>query len=199
MDRKSRGILRVVGFSLWLVVATLAAATLTAWHTVDLTPPEHVALRGHGDSKWRMTHYLAGDCACSRAVGRHLVARGPIAWVNEEILLLGRGDTSAENQLLNELKHGGFHPKVIAAEAAASLHGVEGVPLLEISAPDGAIHYRGGYREQNAPPGEYLDAAILTKLIASEPVPATRVYGCATSRRLRTRLDPLSLRTLLLP
>jgi hypothetical protein len=200
MVQKGHGILRVLGFSVWLAVATLAAATLTAWHSVDLTPGQGLATaRSPRDGKWHLTHYLAGDCACSRAVARHLLARGPIGSATEEVFFVGSTETTVENQLLDGLKRSGFHPKVITAEAAASLHGVEGVPLLEIAGPDKTIRYRGGYRERNAAPEEYLDAAIFTRLVASKPVLSARVYGCATSRRLRSRLDPLSLRKLLLP
>jgi hypothetical protein len=38
--------------------------------------------------------------------------------------------------------------------------------------------------------------ALLSGLLASQPVPRLRVYGCATSRRLKGFLDPLSLKSL---
>lgn len=73
---------------------------------------------------------------------------------------------------------------------------MEGVPILKIAGPDGSTRFQGAYRGQGTPPGQYLDIAILSGLIESKPVPQLRAYGCATSRRLKSMLDPLSLKSL---
>lgn len=128
------------------------------------------------------------------------MARGPLTIAVEEVILIRSSDAPAENELLTALTRTGFKTSVIAADAAASLEGrIEGVPVLNIEAPDGTTRFHGGYRAQNAPPGEYLDVAVLSGLMASKPVPDLRVLGCATSRHLRSQLDPLSFRSLSFP
>jgi hypothetical protein len=86
--------------------------------------------------------------------------------------------------------------RVLAKERAASIDGVEGVPALEIVAPGNRIAFRGGYRDAGAPPGKYLDVALLSDLMASKPARGVPVIGCATSERLRHLLDPIGLKSL---
>jgi hypothetical protein len=201
MKGNSQKIGRALGFTLWLTAATFAAATLTSWHSVALPVSlEQPKLRhSHGD-RWHLTHYLSADCACSRAVARYLMVRGPLVEATEEVVLIRSSDTPAENRLVDSLTRTGFQIRITTAEAAASLDGgVQGVPVLHIEAPDGTTKFRGGYRARNTPPEEYLDVAILSGLMASKPVPELRVIGCATSRRLRLQLDPLSFRSLSFP
>jgi hypothetical protein len=189
------GPLRALGFALWLAVATFATTTLTAWHAVAVPmQPYSKQSNSHGNT-WHLTHYLSSNCACSRAIARYLIARSPLSIATEEVVMIGSSDIAAESGMLDALSRKGFHTVTVTAEAAAA-EGVEGVPLLKIEAPDGTTRFRGGYRERNAPPEEYLDVSILSGLIASKPAPNVRVYGCATSRRLRALLDPLSLKSL---
>jgi hypothetical protein len=196
MERSSDGHLRAIGFAFWLIAATFAASTLTAWHSVSLPlQPERSKPRGGHGNGWHLTHYLSPNCACSRAIARYLIARGTLSKATEEIVFIGSSDIPAENGLLDALNRRGFHITSVSAETAAE-EGVEGVPILKIEAPDGSIRFRGGYRERSTPPEEYLDVAILSGLIASQPVPNPRAYGCATSRRMRSLLDPLSLKSL---
>jgi hypothetical protein len=197
--------LRISFFAFWLTLATFAATTLTAWHSVTLpTEPTRAKSGRSHPGKWLLTHFLSADCLCSQALARHLQARGPLAAADEEVVVIGPVDSSAhrdtaQRKMIESLNRAGFQAATMTVEAAASQEGVEGVPLLNVTGPDGIIRFRGGYRDRGAPPDRYLEVAILTSLRASQPVPATRVYGCATSRRLRTLLDPLSLKSLSLP
>jgi hypothetical protein len=106
--------------------------------------------------------------------------------------VIGEEGSRARGELVAALKRSGFDAAAMTPETAAAEHGVEGVPLLEISAPDGSVRFRGGYRDRNTPPGQYLDVTILEGLIASRLAPQLQVYGCATSRRLKLYLDPFS-------
>jgi hypothetical protein len=97
---------------------------------------------------------------------------------------------------MDALNRLGFHSTSIGREIAASRYHVEGVPLLEVEAPDGSVRFRGGYRKRNVPNDEYLDTAIVSDLMNSITPPRLRVYGCATSHRLKSLLDPLSILSL---
>jgi hypothetical protein len=196
MERNSHGPLRIIGFALWLTVATIAATTLTAWHSTALPvrPADPELPNSHGNT-WHLTHYLSPNCACSRAIARYLMARNPLISATEEVVIIGSSDVPAENELVARLSQKGFRTTAVSAEAAAE-EGVEGVPMLKIEAPDGTARFRGGYQQRGAPPEKYLDVAILSGLMASKPVPNLRVYGCATSRRLRSLLDPFALKSL---
>lgn len=189
-------------FGLWLVVATFAATTMTSWHSVALPAHSGSAARGtsHAGS-WHLTHFLSADCACSRDVARHLVKRGRLqtAAATEEVVFVASSDISEQNRMREELNGAGFLSTIITTETAASADGVEGVPTLRIEAPDGTMRFNGGYRDRTAKPEDYLDLVILSSLMHSRPVPRPRVYGCATSARLRTLLDPWSLRSLSFP
>ena len=188
---------RGFGFGFWLIAATFAAASLTAWHSVALpvgNPVETTA--GTEDGRWHMVHYLSSDCACSREVANYLVRRRPLAGVMEEVVLIASENPGAQLKMLNMFKQNGFRTSLMAPDAAANDAGVEGVPLLQIRAPDGSLRFRGGYREHGAPPDRFLDISILSGLMNSRAVPRPRVYGCATTHRLRALLDPLSLKVL---
>lgn len=197
MKKKRRDIFRIAGFITWLAAATFAATTLTAWHSVAFpTKPEHTVLNQRHKGRWLLTHYLSAECTCSQTVMRHLSQRGPLADAMEDVVVIQSQDVPQDNKMLSELIRSGFHVRSITAEAASSIEGVEGVPLLKIEAADGTVRYRGGYRENGAPLEKNLDTVILAGLMASAPVPSLRVFGCATSYRLRSLLDPLSFKLL---
>jgi hypothetical protein len=188
-------------FGLWLILATVAASTLTAWHSLALPVPARPSWsRSDGTTGWRVTHYLSSECACSRAVASYLEKRRPLAQVTEEVVLIDSGDGGRDAAFGRSLRDKKFSVELLANGQAASMDGVEGVPTLEIVSPSHRVVYLGGYRERGAPPGKYLDLAILSGLMAPKPtrdLPGSLpIYGCATSAHLRNLLDPLRLKSL---
>lgn len=130
---------------------------------------------------------------------RHLIWRGQLISATEEAVVIGSSDPVGQARMMAGLRQAGLIVTAITPEAAASVDGVEGVPPLKIDAPDGLTAFRGGYRDQGAPPDQFPDESILSGLMASRPIHRPRVYGCATSNRLRSALDPLSLKSLSIP
>src|SRR6202012_1504264 len=131
------------------------------------------------------------DCACSRSVAAYLAARGPVPGVDEEIVLIDDPvATQVRDEMQRSLKAHAFTVTLRSAGDVAAADGVEGVPTLEAIAPDNHIAYRGGYNEHGAAPGDYLDTAILADLRAAKPRGELRIFGFATSQRLRRRQDP---------
>lgn len=184
-------------FGVWLILATVAASTLTAWHTISLPSTlKNAAASGDRIVGWRVRHYLSAECACSRAVAAYLATRGPMDVAREDVVLIASGDSEKDGVFGKTLRDKGFAVEVVTEETAASTAGVEGVPALEILAPDQRIAFRGGYRERGAAPGMYLDRAILSDLMVAKPVRVLPIYGCATSARLRNLMDPFGLKGL---
>jgi len=184
-----------LGFGLWLIAATFAAASLTAWHSIAL-PDSQLPKRAarEPDGRWHMTHYFSAACACSWQVARYLAGRKPLAGVQEDIVVIASDDPSAGARMLDLLKRNAFRTRIMTPEVAAAEDGVEGVPMLQIQSPDGAIKFRGGYREHGH--NQFLDVSIISGLMKSSPVVRPGIYGCATTHRLRSLLDPLSLKVL---
>lgn len=184
---------RGFAFGAWLIAATLAATSMTAWHALALP----VGLPSSSDTvpsgRWRLTHYLSADCACSHEVARYLIQRQALHRAAETVAFIGPGD----DLLQADLARAGYEVSVQTAQRAASEAGVNGVPLLQITSPAGSIAFRGGYRDMRVNPARFLDLEILDGLVDSRPIAHPRVYGCATTRRLRMLLDPLSLKSLL--
>lgn len=190
---RNRRAVSAIAFGFWLTAATIAAATITSWHTVALPgqQSQDMAL-SNADHQWHLRHYLSPDCECSRAISRYLVRRGPLNTAIEEVVLVTSGnDALRAGEISARLIRSGFHTRIIASSAAAEAR-VEAVPTLEIEAPDGRIRFRGGYRDRTAPAGVYLDVSMLSDLIDSKPVAPLPVFGCATSARLRQQLNPLA-------
>jgi hypothetical protein len=191
------GIRRLAVFSVfgaWLILATVAASTLTAWHSIAVPVSTNSAgLTKGGSTGWRITHYLSSECGCSQGVASYLESRGPLSQATEEVVLIASTDRGRDAAFRGRLSEKNFRVELIS-ENDASTDGVQGVPTLEIVAPTGRVAFRGGYRKLGAAPGAYLDVAILSGLMASRPVGAIPIYGCATSTRLRRLLDPLGLK-----
>lgn len=157
MPERGRSARRFIGFAVWLVAATFAAATLTAWHAVALpTPTQESTVHSTRAGVWHLTHYLSVDCACSRAIAAYLMARGPLALAAEDIVFVSSPDVRTQKNMLEDLRRRGFQTASTMSEARASQEGTNGVPLLKIEGPDGTVRFRGGYRERNTPSGEYL-------------------------------------------
>jgi hypothetical protein len=186
----------------WLVVSTLAASSLTAWHWISLpvppqaASPEEIAAGG----QWRVTHYLSSDCACSRSVADYLVKRGPLPQALEDVVLIRTSALAEDARLEGTLRHAkgnqkAFRIKSVTPEEAAR-HGIEAVPLLEIAAPGNRVLYRGGHQRRGERPGIYSDIAIVSALMAQDAPQRLPVYGCATSSRLRGLIDPFHIKSL---
>lgn len=194
MAGQTKSVVSSLVFGLWLVVATVAATILTAWHWVSLPVQAKIDHAGNRIAGWRLRHYLASDCSCSRSVASYLITRGPLPNAAEEIVLLDSGDGSKTVELERRLRKRGFAVTGMTPDLAALREGVEGVPTFEVVGSDSRVVYRGGYRERGAAPGKYLDTTILSDVMAARTAPSLPVYGCATGERLRRQLDPFGFK-----
>lgn len=188
--------LSLVIFAVWLLAATLAASILTSWHWVSI-PILSTSLAPEALGGWRIRHYLSSECACSLSVAGHLVARGPIEGVRERVFFADSAEGARTSDLIRRLTSRGFAVERLAGEGQANVfagRGIHGVPALEVISPEGAVAYRGGYRDRGSAPDAFRDAAIVRELTNFRPAPAIPVFGCAVTERFRRQLDPFGLK-----
>ncbi|MDQ8204097.1 hypothetical protein QEH54_13810 [Pelagicoccus sp. SDUM812003] len=175
----------------WIVLVSIPLSYFSAAHLTSL-PIAKQPLSSSLDGRWRIMHVLGESCACSRSVLDYLQRRGALSDVAEETLLLEARPGSLEG-----LRQAGFLANGGDAEALCAGYGAEGVPFFQILRPDGEVAYSGSYFDGMArPTSGFLDVDTLRTLRSGGWVPERPVYGCPTSDRLRTRLDPFGLKQL---
>jgi hypothetical protein len=172
------------GLALWLAATTAVAGATAVLHDSPLPlpapPPEQPTGAAH------LTHALAVECPCSGRILAYLEERGAVPGVAEEVLLVG-GDPA----LVERLRARGFAVSVLD-EAELAQRGIVGVPSLVVWRPDGTAAYRGAYAPR--PQMDPIDLDLLAEVregTAPEPMP---IFGCAVSRGLQLRLDPLRIK-----
>ena len=181
-------------FAIWLVLVSVALASLMAGHTVAFLPPSPRQLAqlpgAQGARAWRLVHIFAPDCLCSRTVSDRLLERGTLPGSEELVILAGPDATLAAR-----LRERGFHVQDLRTAELKEKYGIEGVPWLVIFSPAGEALYSGGYNDHPISKHTRIrDLELFAQAKngqAPAPLPA---YGCATSERLKRLLDPLHLK-----
>lgn len=181
---------------LWAAAMVVMGGFLLARHVVALprpavTDPQLVAaVRAAAPAgQWALLHVLSSECGCSRRVRHHLLRRGPIPGVHEEVVLVGDNGEEA-----GPLRARGFATEVVRPQQLWLRYHVEAAPLLVIRDAAGLVRYAGGYTERKQGPVIH-DVDLLAELRAGRdprPLPA---LGCAVSESLRRAVDPLRLST----
>lgn len=180
------------GFTgLWVVGITVPLALFCVSHLVALpiarTP---VTLSSNAEkTDWRIVHVLSEECVCSQGVLEYLKARGTVEGREEEVVLVNSSET-----MMKELRSLGYAATLVEAESFCGAFGAEGVPFFQVLDKDSlkysGAYFDGVYREGSA----FLDLPTLKKLADGRSVKERPVYGCPTSKRLRTLLDPFGFR-----
>lgn len=174
-------------FFLWFAGILFLGGALTAVHelplVVSVPAPEAAAT-----PSWTVTHVLSTKCGCSKRVLLHLVARGAQQdGVRERVLLI-----EANDEWRDQLEHVGFEVEAIDAERLAAEVGVDAAPTVVLRRPDGSLAYSGAYAPKRAAPPQ--DVELLARARAGETLEAFPLFGCAVSRELQERSDPLRLK-----
>jgi hypothetical protein len=180
-------------FGAWACAAVLAGSVLMSFHQPFRTPGERIMslAQGRDDGSWRMLHLVSGGCGCSQRVMRHLLERGAIAGVEEEVLAVDGGEPylAGSAALLEKLSQAGFLVNHVAASAIPADTGLNGVPLLAVASPGRQTVYVGGYGS-----GGDQDGVILRELMAGRKAEPFAAIGCAVGSRLRRAVDPFQLK-----
>ena len=139
---------------------------------------------------WRIVHVLAESCACSRDVLDYLLERGSEDGFQEDVVLLdGSGD------FVSKLRAQGFSVTTAESESLCEAFGSEGVPFFQVLEADDSLRYSGAYYDSvHRTYGGFQDLDTYSKIKNGKFVRSRPVYGCATSDRLKSRLDPFGLK-----
>jgi hypothetical protein len=173
-----------IGLVAWMSGVVVMGAALTALHEVPLPVPS--VERAAPAAAFRIRHGLSAMCPCSQRVMKWLERRGAVAGVDEQVLILDGDEATAA-----PLRERGYQVSLVddAGMAAAGIHAA---PSLVIFRPDGEVAYAGAYAPR--PQMDPIDLVLLDRARKGEIVASMPLLGCAMSRSLQERLDPLHLK-----
>ena len=179
--------------TLWAPGSVVLVAAMMMSHLLALPTPLSRAVetalvrQGEPRGTWLAFHVLYADCPCSQRVALSLEARGARADFDERVLLVGH-----DPALLAALSAKRFHVDSITPDELKERFGIEAAPAFFAVAADGSVPYVGGYSGYQEGPAE--DTRILSLVrhgLRPEPLP---LFGCAVSRELQVKADPLGLK-----
>jgi hypothetical protein len=181
-------------FVAWFVAVSVPAVYQLAEHTLSLPMPvpdklQAAMMARHDAQRWTVVHVLYSECGCSKRVGDWLTERTPIEGAVERVIVVG----DDHDELVTRLRVRGLDVEVTSAQDLVDHYGVVAAPLFVVSAPSGEVRYVGGYTEQKRGP-VIRDRGIVEALERGERVEALPVLGCAVSKDLQRRVDPLALK-----
>lgn len=186
-----RGPLLVLFACVWAVSISVPLGLFSASHMAALPVAEEVAVdSGEVAGEWRIVHVLAEECACSRSVIEYLLDRGSAGEMQEDVVLL-----DGSRELVSRLRSGGFRVTTVEAEDFCESLGSEGVPFFQVVEGGESPRYSGAYFDSafRATSG-FLDLKTYSLIKDGGFVLSRPVFGCATSERLKSLLDPLGLK-----
>jgi hypothetical protein len=174
------------------ILSLVVGSVLLASHTPFQANPDGLSYLarqvGTARGTWQAIHLLSTTCSCSRGVAEHLIKRGPMAQVNEHIVLAG-----SDAALANRLRLAGFPVEIMSPETVATHYHIAGAPWLVFVSPQGDVRYQGGYTPAHAR-NNYQDEQIWSDLRSGRTADSLPVLGCALGKRLQRTLDPLGLK-----
>jgi hypothetical protein len=106
--------------------------------------------------------------------------------VRERVLFVG------DSPRADELAAAGYEVERLDEDALRDRYGFEGVPAFVLVAPDGGVRYLGGYTRTKQG-NDFIDVTATAAALRGESTGALPVFGCAVSRSLQQRRDPLGL------
>ena len=187
-----------VYFSLgaWVLGVSLPLIYFHAWHSVplpqtDLRVENLLEDLGAELDRWQMLHFVDAACLCSNFVAQHLVERGPQAGLRERVIVL---DTT-KLEVSEALSAKDFEVQRLAAEEMARRYNITSVPALVVFDKQKRLRYYGGYSDRTIHKYTKIkDIEIYQELLAGRFPKDLPQFGCASSKELQAKLDPLRLK-----
>jgi hypothetical protein len=120
----------------------------------------------------------------------HLVTRGPIPGVREQVLLVEEEEVEGlESRLIVR----GFGVRKVTEAAFRDRYGMEAAPAMVVLDAKSRVAYLGGYTDRKQG-SDIRDRHVIAEALAGRRAPPLPVLGCAVSRSLQQRVDPLSVK-----
>jgi hypothetical protein len=190
------------GISVWAAACVVAGTYLLAAHLLTLpapAPTDPVLHRGiaahrgaHQLDRWLVLHVVFDECGCSLRVLDHLLADSRPPGVAERIVLVTE-HRAARAAWIAAIPAHGFDLDVVTPEQLVAEYHIEASPLLVIVDPHDTVRYVGGYTPRKQA-SDVRDVAVIAAVQRGEIVEPLPTFGCAISRALNSRLDPLGIR-----
>ncbi len=189
----------VIGLAIWAGLGVLVGGLLLVQHLIALPAPpvsdarlrDAVAsLRTDHPSWWRAVHIMYRSCPCSQRTIAHLRATPRPMELDEIVVMVDDDGANGPEDAL--LRTSGFQVEVITPRVLREGFSVEAAPLLVLARPDHTLTYVGGY-SRHKQSAAYEDLAIVTDSRGNAERSPLPVFGCATSAKLASTLDPLGL------
>ena len=197
MKPSIKRVLSLATLGAWSALLLVGGAYLLAAHVAPLPQPTQEALatdvaherRPDEAGQWLALHALFTECGCSQRVIAHLLSRHPLEGVKERVLLVGG---SADASYAADLRAAGYPVDELDETTLGDRYGFEGVPAFALVDPHDHVRYLGGYTrtKQGA---DFVDVSATRAALRGETVTPLPVFGCAVSRSLQERRDPLRL------
>ena len=174
---------------MWAVLAVVLGSVLMSYHQPFVQPSDALlVLAGPGDgTHWRAVHLLSGSCGCSQVVMKHLLKRGKLSEVAEQVIIVDGAETYLPDSeaLMRTLQTRGFAVSHLSIRDVPAQAGLRGVPLLMYASPDDRPEYVGGYGMNSD-----KDEEIYRKVRAGGTPRPLPLLGCAVGAALRSSVDP---------
>jgi len=171
--------------AMWVGVSLVLGALLILLHDgplpVGAVDPEKPS------GRWSVLHILAMQCPCSDNILPHLLDRQALADVTETIVLVDGNEGLAQR-----FRRRGYRVECLLSRELEERYGQAAAPLLIVRDPRGNAAYAGAYSARPQQPPQDLE--IIRQLRAGKTVRGLAVSGCAVSRALQRRVDPLKLK-----
>lgn len=117
--------------------------------------------------------------------------------ISESIIYLVDGKKSeSTNSFVAQLKEKGFQVSLKDQESFPEFENkVTGVPFMMVSDKTQNILYAGGYGSHKIIEGQEIqDQKIIEQIVSNKKVHTFPIFGCATSLKYQSLLDPFSLK-----
>lgn len=187
-----------VAIGLWIATVVILGGLLLAPHLVGLPAPlttdthlRDALARELPTGRWGVAHFMYRSCPCSRRTIAHLISDARPPNLDELVIVIDDHGSAGPDD--DALRAAGFRVHVITPATLSERYHVEAVPLLVVARPDHELSYVGGYNRHKQSPA-YEDLAIIRDLRDHAERASLPIFGCATSKRLASALDPLGLR-----
>lgn len=163
-----------------------------AWHNSDFAKEKNLSnLKLNTSSRWKLHHYIGGDCKCSEFIVDYLIKRKTQLDIDEEIVIF-----DDIKNFKTRLIKAGFNAQSIKYAEYPKENRPVGFPILAITSPAGEVVYEGGYSDKMINPfTEFKDLKIIHDLKNQErKIASLPAYGCYSSLKYRKEFDPIGLK-----
>lgn len=194
MRLKPKTLFYTVSLIAWGITASMMISQLHSYHLISFFPNKDLIDKKEGQVS--VTHVLGTGCRCSESVTKHLLNRGTKLGVVESVVYLSEPGNEKLESLRLKFEEKGFQFQFRDKDSFSEYENkVTGVPFLMVSNRDNQVLYAGGYGRYKIIDGQEIqDEIIINKILSNKSVENLPIFGCATSLKYQSLLDPFQIK-----